>query len=85
MGRRRTAWADVAQRGRSQPGVWFLHPTLVTANEALLRHARRRVPPLRPTDSGRFEFTRTNHGQDRLGRPVFDLYIRYVPTRNEEP
>ena len=83
MSRRKTAWDEVAQRGKSQPGKWFLHPTLVASTEEFAEHTRARVKALRPDEHGRFQFHRANKTTDDLGRKVFDLYIRYQ--RTEEP
>lgn len=77
MSRRRIPWAEVAEMARRAGGVWRLHSSLVGADLELLRHARRRVPELRSTDAGEFEFARGNRTEDDLGRPIFDLYVRF--------
>ena len=69
---------------RKTPGQWRLHTTFVAADAAFLKHARRRAIPLRPSADGRFEFTTTNHGEDQLGHPVFDVFVRFMPEREED-
>lgn len=64
---------------RRADGVWRLHPSLAAADQHLLQHARRRVRALQPTKTHVFEFARGEAGSDDLGRPLFSLYIRYVP------
>jgi len=64
---------------RQADGVWRLHPSLATADPHLLQHARRRVRALRPTPTHVYEFARGEVGEDSLGRPLFAIYIRYVP------
>lgn len=64
---------------RQASGAWRLHPSLATADAHLLHHARRRVRALRPTNTHTFEFARGDAGVDELGRPIFSLYVRYVP------
>lgn len=68
---------------RANPDVWRLHSDLVAVNLDLLHHARRRVRVLRPTKDGRFEFARSNEGEDELGRTVFDLFVRYTQGEQE--
>ncbi len=87
MTRRRRSydWLGIAANARAHPGVWRLHSHLVAVTPHLHRHAVRRVPVLRPTASGHFEFRRANIGPDPLGRPVFDLRIRWVPATKEKP
>lgn len=63
---------------RSTPGVWRQHRSLVSVNEHLYRHVRRRVRALRPDADGHFQFRHGHRGIDMLGRDVFDLKIRYV-------
>lgn len=82
--RRKTDWPGVAAMARKTPGQWRLHTTFVAADAAFLKHARRRAIPLRPSTDGRFEFTTANHGEDQLGHPVFDVFIRFVPEREED-
>ena len=81
MKRRKTAWGAVAARAKAQPGRWFLHPTLVSCDDHLYEHARRRVPALRPTADGSFEFKKMNRGRTELGAEVYDLFTRFVPTK----
>lgn len=68
---------------RAQPGAWRLHRDLVAVTPHLHQHAARRVPALAATDDGRFRFRRRNHGQDDLGRPVFDLFVQYQIKENQ--
>ena len=79
--RRRPNWRAVAEMARQTPGEWRLHTSLVACDQAFLLHARRRATPLRPTEDGRFEFRKTNIGEDQLGHPIFDVLVRWVPTR----
>lgn len=73
----------MAASARAHPAVWRTFPDLIGVNADLHRHAVRRVRALQPTASGHFEFRRANIGPDHLGRTVFDLRIRYVPTTQE--
>lgn len=77
--RRRIPWYQVREKARRANGAWVLHPTLAAADAHLLQHARRRVPALKATDTHVFEFARNSPTEDELGRPIFDLYVRYVP------
>lgn len=79
MSRRRIPWYQVAEKARRANGAWVLHHALSGADDHLLQHARRRVPALKATDTHVFEFARTSPGQDELGKPIFDLFVRYVP------
>lgn len=82
MPRRSYDWNGVAEMARGAGGVWRLHPDLVAVDSRLFRHVRVGVPALRPDEGGRFEYARSNIGVDIMGKPVFDLFIRYVS--NEE-
>lgn len=73
----------MAQTARQAPGVWRLHSTLVGVDYSFLAHAQSRVALLRPTSEGRFEFRKANKGVDELGKPVFDAFIRFIPTERE--
>lgn len=79
MRRRRSyPWEQIAARARSAPGVWRLHPALITVTPHLERHARRRVRALRSTEAGTYRFARHNQTVDHLGRTVFDLLVKYT-------
>lgn len=84
MTRRRYPWVEIAELARSTPGVWRQHRSLVSVNEHLYRHVRRRVPALRPDDGGHFQFRHGHRGIDMLGRDVFDLKIQYRPKENPD-
>jgi hypothetical protein len=64
---------------RQANGAWRLHPSLATSDHHLLQHARRRVRALQPSAGHVYEFARGEAGTDDLGRPLFSIYIRYVP------
>lgn len=81
--RRRTSWLGVAAMAQQTPERWRLHPTMVAANRDFLRHAQRRARPLRPSKAGAYEFRTANHGEDQLGHPVFDVFVRWMPTRED--
>lgn len=70
---------------RSSPGVWRLHSDLTAVSVDTHRHVRRRVPAFDPTPEGRFHFRRMNHTTDRLDFPIFDLLVKYEPTKKEAP
>lgn len=69
---------------RRADGAWRLHRSLVAADLHLLHHARRRVPALRKTDAGHFEFARGNVAVTELGDTIFDLFVRWVPHTPKE-
>lgn len=77
MTRRRPRWAEAAAKARAAGGAWVLHSSLAAGDYHLLRHARRRVKALRPTQHGQYELRRGIRGNDDLGREVFDIWIRY--------
>lgn len=77
--RRRIPWAEVAEMAQRADGAWRLHRSLAAADDHLLQHARRRVPALKATDTHVYEFARNSPTNDELGKPIFDLYVRYVP------
>lgn len=79
MGRRRIPWDQVSEMAMQASPVWRLHRSLAGADHHLLQHARRRVPALKKTDAGSFEFARGNVGMDDLGKERFDLYVRWIP------
>lgn len=69
---------------RKAGGAWRLHPDLACVTADLQKHAARRVQLLQPTPDGRYEFSRANQSSDPLGRPVFDLFVRFTPTTQGE-
>lgn len=77
MSRRRIPWDQVAEMARRAGGRWRLHRSLAAADFHLLRHAQRRVPALKPTPEGWFEFALGNQAVDELGVKRFDLYVRF--------
>lgn len=83
--RRRYRWGEIAASARAHPGVWRMHPDLISVNADLRQHAARRVRALQPGPDGHYEFRRANVGPNHLGHTVFDLKIRFVPTIKENP
>lgn len=82
--RRRYRWEEIAQRARSTPGVWRLHPDLIAVTDHLELHAKRRVDAFDPTPDGRYRFRRGRRGYNEMGAVVFDLRIRYEPKESPD-
>lgn len=68
---------------RNTPGIWRLHRDLIAVDKDTVRHIRRRVVHLQPTEEGVFELRRSNIGRSDVGHLVFDLLVRWTPSTKE--
>jgi hypothetical protein len=81
-GRPNYPWARMVRELRARPGQWRLFPELVAVPDEVVDRIRRRtVRPLR-LDDGKI-YARRGVTARSGGRPIADVWLRYLPTEKE--
>ena len=70
---------------RQANGVWRLHRSLIGVDGSTRNYAKYRVKLMQPDEHGHFEFYAANRRRNSLGKPVFDMLVRYVQDDEGEP